>query len=130
MLHQIQEEIKKNQYWDMKVLDLQINYFGDEICIFIYKYSDTCWKITFSVCHQVSYETDADWRQIDNVKMMKRTQLGYYEHDISICENKDLIGFYDVKINLTILNAEITCKEINVETVQNSTLNFFWQENG
>lgn len=58
---------------------------------------------------------------------MRKAQLGYYGQDITLTQNKSLDDFYDVKIDLTILTAKVTCKEINVEKVSNSLVDIFWQ---
>lgn len=126
---EIQKMIDETDYWDMEILDLKVSYFGDEVSIFVYNDADTSWKISFLSCFRVTYETDATWRSIANVREMKKPQLGYYGQDITLSENKDFQGFYDVSIDLTILTAKIICKDVNVEMVSNSTLNIFWREN-
>ena len=55
----LQEKIDKTEYWDMKILDFQINYFGDEVNMWIYSDADTSWRISFLSCYKVSYDTDA-----------------------------------------------------------------------
>ena len=112
----------------MKILDFNAGFFGDEVNIFVYNDTDTSWKISFLSCFRVTYETDAAWRSIENVRKMRKPQLGYYGQDITLSENKDFEGFYDVSIDLTILTAKIICKDVSVEMVSNSTLNIFWRE--
>lgn len=128
MLQELQEKINQTEYWDLKILDLQIKYFGDEVIIYVYNDDDTSWKISFSSCYKVNYETDATWRTITHVCDMKRPQLGYYGQDITLNESKEFDGFYDVTIDLTILTAKIVCREIYVEKIANSLFDFFWQE--
>lgn len=128
MVETLQAKIDQTEYWDLKILDLNANYFGDEVNIFVYNDADTSWKISFLSCFRVTYETDAAWRSITNVREMKNPQLGYYGQDITLSENKDFEGFYDVSIDLTIMTAKIICKDVNVEKVSNSTLNIFWWE--
>lgn len=63
-------------------------YFGDEVEMIIDNDEETCWKICFSFCHKVSYETDANKRKIAKVNM-KKSQLGYFGRNISVCESKN-----------------------------------------
>lgn len=128
MVETLQAKIDQTEYWDLKILDLNVNYFGDEVNIFVYNDADTCWKISFLSCFRVTYETDAAWRSITNVRDMRKPQLGYYGQDITLSESKDFEGFYDVSIDLAIMTANIICKDVNVEKVSNSTLNIFWWE--
>lgn len=61
---------------------------------------------------------------------MKRPQLGYFGQDITLSENKEYEGFYDVSIDLSIMTAKIICKDVNVELVSNNTLDIFWWKDG
>ena len=125
-IESLQEKIDKTEYWDMKILDFQINFFGDEVNMWIYSDADTSWRISFLSCYKVSYETDATWRGIPYVRDMKKPQLGYYGQDITISESEEFKGFYSISMDLTILLAQIICKEVQVEKVPNSSLNIFW----
>ena len=127
MLKELQRKIDETQYWDLRILDFQIDYFGDEVNIFIYNDEVTSWRISFSSCYRVEYQTDANWRTITHVSYIRKAQLGYYGQDITLTQNKSLDDFYDVKIDLTILTAKVTCKKINVEKVSNSLVDIFWQ---
>lgn len=129
MLKTIQEKIDQTEYWDLPVLDFQIKFFGDEVDLFLYHDEDTSWKISFLTCHRVSYETDATWRGVARVREMKKPQLGYYGQDITLNESKEFDGFYDVSMDLTILTAQIVCKEITVEKVSNDSWDIFWKKN-
>ena len=64
-------------------------YFGDEVEMIIDNEEETCWKIYFSSCHKVSYETDANKRKITKVRNMKKSQLGYLGRNISVCESEN-----------------------------------------
>ena len=129
MLKTIQEKIDQTEYWDLSVLDFQIKFFGDEVDLFLYHDEDTSWKLSFLTCHRVAYETDATWRGIAYVREMKKPQLGYYGQDITLNESKEFDGFYDVSMDLTILTAQIVCKEITVEKVSNDSWDIFWKKN-
>ena len=43
----LQKKIDDTQYWDMSILDIQTQYFNDEVYIFIENNEETCWKICF-----------------------------------------------------------------------------------
>ena len=62
-IESLQEKIDKTEYWDMKILDFQINFLGDEVSMWIYNDADTSWRVSFLSCYKVSYETDATWRR-------------------------------------------------------------------
>ena len=126
MIEALQAKIDQTEYWDVKILDFNINFFGDEVNIFVYNDDETSWKISFLSCFKVTYETDATWRSIANVREMKKPQLGYFGQDITLSESKEYEGFYDVSIDLSIMTAKITCKDVNVELVSNNTLDIFW----
>ena len=129
MLKTIQEKIDQTESWDLPVLDFQIKFFGDEVDLFLYHDEDTSWKLSFLTCHRVAYETDATWRGVARVREMKKPQLGYYGQDITLNESKEFDGFYDVSMDLTILTAQIVCKEITVEKVSNDSWDIFWKKN-
>ncbi len=129
MLKTIQEKIDQTEYWDLPVLDFQIKFFGDEVDLFLYHDEDTSWKLSFLTCHRVAYETNATWRGVARVREMKKPQLGYYGQDITLNESKEFDGFYDVSMDLTILTAQIVCKEITVEKVSNDSWDIFWKKN-
>lgn len=133
MIETLQKQIDQTEYWDLKILDFQINYFGDEVTIIVYDDEiETSWKISFLICHSVTYETDASWnwrKGTQYVREMKRNQLGYYGQDITLSENKEIEGFYNVSIHLSIFTAQVVCKEVTVEKISNSSWDFFWEKN-
>eukprot|EP00833_Pecoramyces_ruminatium_P017447 jgi/Orpsp1_1/1191479/evm.model.d7180000086139.1 len=134
MKEEFQKSIDSTDYWDAKVLDFNCNFFGDEVCLYLENDECTSWKITFLVCHSVQYETDAAWSKTwrkdkGYVRDMNSQQLGYYGQDITVNENKEHEGFYDVTFDFSIMKGKITCKEIKVEKLSNETLNFFWKKN-
>ena len=102
----IQELIDKTDYWDMRILDVTASYFGDEVKLLIENDEVTCWRISFLSCYKVSYNTDADRRKISKVKSMRKSQLGYYGQNITVCKsNKD--NFYKVDCLLWICRSNV-----------------------
>lgn len=124
----IQKEIDRTDYWDMEILDLKSLYFGDEIELIIDNGDDTCWKIVFLSCFKVSYKTDANRRKLQNVKEMKKTQLGYYGQDIAVSESEES-DFYKVDMDLSIMTIHIECKNILVKKIFKEKLDLFWKNN-
>ncbi|ECB9786941.1 hypothetical protein FLW04_05340 [Listeria monocytogenes] len=112
----------------MSILDIQTRYFGDEVYIFIENNEKTCWKINFISCYKVSYETDANWRTIDNVKEMRGGQLGYDGQDISLKKYEENENFVQCSLDLSIMLMNIVCKNILVEEVSMKDNLFFWQD--
>ncbi|EHK2495037.1 hypothetical protein ACY4RH_001882 [Listeria monocytogenes] len=124
----LQNEIDNTEYWDMSILDIQTRYFGDEVYIFIENNEKTCWKISFISCYKVSYETDANWRTIDNVKEMRGGQLGYDGQDISLKKYEENENFVQCSLDLSIMLMNIVCKNILVEELSMKDNLFFWQD--
>lgn len=127
-IEDMQKKIDETEYWDIKILDFQINYCGDEVALIIDNDDINSWKISFLSCQKVKYETDSDWRKITHVKDMKRPQLCYYGQDITISENKELDGFVNITMDLCIMDVELTCREIIVEKIDRSSLSLFWEK--
>ncbi|MCD2223142.1 hypothetical protein LAX75_00440 [Listeria cossartiae] len=124
----LQNEIDNTEYWDMSILDIQTRYFGDEVYIFIENNEKTCWKISFISCYKVSYETDANWRTINNVKEMRGGQLGYDGQDISLKKYEENENFVQCSLDLSIMLMNIVCKNILVEELSMKDNLFFWQD--
>lgn len=124
--NEIQEMIDETDYWDVEILDLKASYFGDEIELIIDNDRETCWKISFSSCSKVSYETDANRRKIIKVRDMKKSQLGYFGQDISVNKN-EADDFYIVKLDLSIMEMQIECRDIEINKILKKDLLLFWK---
>lgn len=134
----LQEKIDTTNYWDMTILDVKTQYFGDEIDLYIEGTESYCWKISFLSCYKVNYQTDVDWRSaffekkgtwesFHDVKNMRGGQLGYFGQDISISQNEEVKGLMNVSLDLSIMYMNIVCRDILVEKINRSKLDFFWQ---
>ena len=126
MNNKIQKKIEETDYWDCEIFDLKISYFGDEIELIFYNDEESSWKIYFLSCYKVLYETDANRRKIFSVKDMKRPQLGYWIQDISVNE-APTEGFYIIKLDLSIMEIQIECRNIHIDKINNNNLSFFWE---
>lgn len=126
MIDIIKNRIELTDYWDAKVLDIRIMYFGDEIDIYYYDNEDTCWSISFLQCNYVQYVTDSETRSIQYVKDMKSSQLGYYMQSVNV-DNSIHEGMkFDVKLDLSLMEMFISCNEIIIKKVVISDLDLFW----
>jgi hypothetical protein len=128
MVDTIQKLIDKTDYWDMRVLDVKASCFGDEVEILIENDEVTCWKISFLSCYKVSYNTDADRRKISKVKSMRKSQLGYYGQNITVCKS-DKDDFYKINLDLSIMEMQIECQDILVEQFARDSFELFWDKN-
>lgn len=126
MNNKIQKKIEETDYWDCEIFDLKISYFGDEIELIFYNDEESSWKISFLSCYKVLYETDANRRKIFSVKDMIRPQLGYWIQDISVNE-APTEGFYIIKLDLSIMEIQIECRNIHIDKINNNNLSFFWE---
>ena len=115
-IHNMQVQVDQTEYWDENILDFKTAFFGDEAYLYIYKDNEKCWEIRFLACYEVTYKTDADRRSIPLVRDMNKPQLGYYGQNIEI-SNSDIQGFYRVDMDLSIMEIELICKNIEVEEV-------------
>ena len=113
-IQELQNQIDQTCYWDAEATYFQINYFGDEVCLHFNADDNLYWEITFLTCYRVQYETDATWRTILHVKDMTRPQKGYYCQRIDVFPSKTEDGFIDVEMDLSIMDVQITCKDIVV----------------
>lgn len=114
IIQELQNIIDQTHYWDAEATDFQIGFFGDEVCLHYNADENLYWEITFLTCYRVQYETDATWRTIPYVKDMSRAQKGYYCQKINVSPSKIEGGFIDVEMDFSIMDVQITCKEIVV----------------
>ncbi len=126
MNNEIQKLIDETDYWDVEILDLKASYFGDEVEMIIDNDEETCWKVCFLSCYKVLYETDANRRKITKVRDMKKSQLGYFGQDISVSQS-EIDGFYIVKLDLSIMEMQIQCRDIRIDKISKKDLLLFWK---
>lgn len=124
--NELQKMIDKTDYWDAEILDMKASYFGDVVEIYIDNDEETCWKVSFLSCYKVLYETDANRRKIINVKDMKKPQLGYFAQDISVSRSK-IENFYIVKLDLSIMEMQIECRDIQIGKIAKKDILVFWK---
>ena len=124
--NELQKMIDKTDYWDAEILDMKASYFGDVVEMYIDNDEETCWKLSFLSCYKVSYETDANRRKIINVKDMKKPQLGYFGQDISVSRSK-IEDFYIVKLDLSIMEMQIECRDIQIGKIAKKDISLFWK---
>ena len=128
-----QKEIDHFDYWDGRILDLQILYFGDEVHLYVEDYDsykpnlEDCWKVSFIGCSMFNCETDARERKNFKVKDFKKIEL-YTCQDISLDYYDEIFTKCTIDLEgLVVL--KFLCKEINIEKVSISEQEFFWKDN-
>lgn len=128
-----QDEINQINYWDGRVLDLQILFFGDEVHLYLEDFKanqynlDECWKVSFIGCAEVKYETDVRFRKKIKVKNFAKNYL-YTCQDISLEYYEE--SFAKCTVNLEgLVIMSIVCQNIEVERVITKNQNFFWENN-
>jgi len=128
-IEELQKNIDDTDYWDCKVLNFSIDYFGDEVNVVIEDDKQTAYVIKFLLCNKVEYETDAKnrWKEME-VKLMNRGQLAYYAHKIDLKESEEK-GFMEVNLVLAPLFAKIICKGILVNKIKYNDKDYFWGAN-
>ena len=57
---------------------------------------------------------------------MKKSQLGYFGQDISVSQS-EIDGFYIVKLDLSIMEMQIQCRDIRIDKISKKNLLFFWK---
>lgn len=122
----ILSQIEATDYWDAQVLDFRIDYLGDRLTLFYankFLSDNTCWKLVFTLCEQVSYQTDASWYsdnqawRTEPVSSLKGGQLlGYVLQDIVLGVTEK--GTYQVDITLANMEISLICREIALEPAQ------------
>ncbi|WP_044640135.1 hypothetical protein [Risungbinella massiliensis] len=113
---QIQREIEDMHYWDARVLQLDSNFFGDEITI-VFEDTDYNVKLSFTGCSKFSFVTSADDR-MKPLKELTKAQIPYFIQDVEVSEiqidGQDLLK---CKILMSPLHVEVVCNTIAVDTV-------------
>ena len=138
-LFDIKNELKKILFYDMLILDFYSKFYGDEVYIIVEENEVICYKISFINCAKVYYETDAgwigsngmrpgDWRGTKKIREWDEP-YGYFGQVLEVEESKEIMGYYNIKFHLSLLEGEIICKEINVEKLDRKKQLFFWEKN-
>lgn len=133
----LQNRIDSTNYWDCKVLNFSIKYFGDEVELVIDSGEQaengllTCYAIKFLLCYKAEYKTDARdeiWRKGLDVKSMSENQLGHYAQEITVQKGLER-DFVEVYLNTSLLFVTITCKDVSTIKEKYVRDNFFWERN-
>lgn len=125
-IQHLQSLFDMTDYCDADILDFQASYFGDEVTMYIDIDENFCWKVHFTSCSKVNYQTDASWRRIPLVRQMHMPQLGYVGQVITVTpsENHD---FYCIFMNFSIAEVTIECRDVSFEKTNRMSLTFFWE---
>lgn len=123
---QIQEKIDDLNYWDSEVLQVNIEYFGDEVTIIFDEI-----KLLFNGCSKVNITTDPQDRKMP-IRSLTSNQMPYYMQDIEVTdfstESSTVVYFggeklpkpvekfnlFKCKILMPPLTVEVCCSSINI----------------
>jgi len=113
---QIQEQIESLHYWDARVLQLNAEYFGDEVTI-IFQDTGNNVKLLFSGCSKVNIDTNVNDRK-KPLRELAIPQIHYFIQDIEV---EDLItdgcNLLTCKVSMPPLSMEVCCTSITVSKV-------------
>ncbi|KMY31475.1 hypothetical protein ACZ11_04355 [Lysinibacillus xylanilyticus] len=113
----IQSEIEAIHYWDARVLQMDTNFFGDEITI-VFEDTDYNVKLLFTGCSKFSFITSV----VDRLKPLKeltKSQIPYFIQDIKISEVEfeDKENLLKCNILMPPLNVGVVCTDILIVKV-------------
>jgi len=115
-VNEIQELINQYDYWDLRVLSLECNYFADEIKLV---YDDTdgyCVIYNFEGCYKSIFDHVKGYDKLRPVREMVTGQIPYFLQAVDVSETTmDNVHFYIGKINMFPLYLEVWCKDIKVQ---------------
>ncbi len=57
---------------------------------------------------------------------MKKSQLGYFGQDISVSRS-EIGDFYLVKLDLSIMEMQIKCRDIQIDKIEKKDISLFWK---
>lgn len=126
-----QDKINQTDYWDCRILDLQISYFGDEVHLYIESYNENkvdleeCWKVSFISCVELDYETDAQSRKNFKVKDFAKNQLYTCQEILLEHYDDSFLKTTIVLEGLVMLN--IISRDVIVAKIKQSEHDFFWK---
>jgi len=121
-IKKLQGLIDEYYYWDLRVKDLECNYFADEIKL-IYDDSEGCDIIyDFTGCYKSIFDHVKNYDKLRPVKEMVTGQIPYFLQDVEVSEViEEGIAFCVCKINMFPLYVEIWCKDIKIHKEINHT---------
>lgn len=111
----IQKLIDEYYYWDSRALELECNYFSDEVILVYEDTKEKGIKYEFLECYRTLIDHDKTYDKLRKVKDMSFGQIPYFLQDVTVGEVFEGGNtFYTCKINMWPLNVEVWCKKINV----------------
>ena len=101
-------------YWDARVLQLECNYFADEIAL-VFEDEDKNVICNFIGCYKSVFDYIKTYDKLRPVKEMCFSQIPYFLQDIQIGEIKEEgINFLTCDIDMFPLYLQIWCKDIKI----------------
>lgn len=112
---EIQKLIDDLDYWDARVIQLECNYFADEITM-VFEDEDENVICNFIGCYKSVFDHVKQYSKFRPVKEMDITQIPYFLQDIKIGEIKEEgVELLTCDINMFPLYLQIWCKDIKIK---------------
>ncbi|WP_370079703.1 hypothetical protein [Lysinibacillus sp. RC46] len=113
----IQSEIEAIHYWDARVLQMDTNFFCDEITI-MFEDTDYNVKLLFTGCSKFLFITSVEDR-LKPLKELTKPQIPYFIQNIKISEVEfeDEENILKCNISMPPLNVEVVCTDIFIDKV-------------
>lgn len=128
-MEEIIKMIENTEYWDARILDLKILYFGDEIQL-VFEYDESIvYQIKFLSCYKMTFENSYTLECDIKVRDMNWAQLGYFMQNITVSKYDKNEDYMKVYLDLSIMTMEIVCKNITVKKMLKDSTSFFWEDN-
>lgn len=110
----ILNEIEELHYWDVRVLQMESSYFGDELRI-VFEDTDFNVILLFTGCSKFSFVTTIEDR-LKPLKELTKAQIPYFIQDVEIIDvQMDGGDILKCNISMPSLNIEIVCNTILIE---------------
>lgn len=110
----ILNEIEELHYWDVRVLQMESSYFGDELRI-VFEDTDFNVILLFTGCSKFSFVTTIEDR-LKPLKELTKAQIPYFIQDVEIIDvQMDRGDILKCNISMPSLNIEIVCNTILIE---------------
>lgn len=110
----IQDEIERNWYWDVRVENMEVLHYFDEVVVEYFDVNDII-AIRFEGCYEVHFQQEPCYEKEKAMKECKQNEIPYYMQDVSVGEvEREGILFYKIIMNIWPMYLTILCKDVRV----------------
>jgi len=109
----LQQRINELHYWDAAVLNLECNYFADEV---ILEYDDDKDKVVYRFigCYKVNFNHALGYVKEKPTQELTFAQIPYFLQSVIVDEIEDEQKLLTCKLLLPPLELEIWCRDIQI----------------